>query len=320
MESTVRPKVTVCIATYNQARYIGDCVSSVLAQAPDVGLEILVGDDASVDGTCDILGALKQSSDHEMSVVCRPANIGGTQNYQDLVARASGDFIAHLDGDDAWLPGKLLAQTRFLAAHPECVAVYTNAVVRDADGSPIGHFTDPQPEVMGLAYLAGKGNFLMHSSLLYRAAHKQAFLALEPPVIDYLIHLTLARAGALGFIDEPLAIYRHGTTTSMVRNSFPQVQRLLWQALSGVLSELDPDKQRGAVAHFAGEILIARALGKAGGAQALIGEAAQAIGITQARLLWHSVAPVVAVVAHHAWQKVLRWAGCTDALTLHARV
>jgi glycosyltransferase involved in cell wall biosynthesis len=320
MDSTARPKVTVCIATYNQARYIEDCVRSALAQAQDVDLEILVGDDGSVDGTADILRALKQRTAADMTLICRPANIGGTENYQDLVARARGDFIAHLDGDDAWLPGKLLAQMRFLAAHPACVAVYNNAVVRDAEGRPIGRFTDHHPEVMGLPYLAGKGNFLMHSSLLYRAAHKQAFLALQPPVIDYLIHLTLARAGPIGFIDEQLAIYRHATATSTVRNSFPLVQRLLWQALSSVLGDLEPRRRRGAAAHFAGEILIARVLGKAGGAQALIGEAANAIGASKAGLLLQSVAPAVALVAHHGWQKMLRSLGRTEATTLHARV
>jgi glycosyltransferase involved in cell wall biosynthesis len=314
------PKISVCVATYNQAAYIEDCVTSVLSQAKDVRLELLVGDDASVDRTGEILRALEAQYPGQITAIIRPVNLGGTENYQDLVRRATGDFIAHLDGDDAWLPGKLLAQARFLAAQPQCSAVYTNAVVVDSAGHEVGTFTNTHPPVMDLAYVAAKGNFLMHSSMLYRARHKEIFLALAPPVIDYQLHLELAKAGPLGYVNRPLSLYRRGTATSQVRNSFPAVQRLLWSAIRGVLRDLEPNDRRDAVAHFAGEILIATLLGKAGDAGMLLDEAAAQLESSRRRLMVQSIPHVVAIVLHRAWQRALEAAGARDRVIAHARL
>jgi len=53
-----QPRVSVCVLTCNQRNYIQQCIESVLAQAPDTSLEILVGDDRSDDGTSEIVAAL----------------------------------------------------------------------------------------------------------------------------------------------------------------------------------------------------------------------------------------------------------------------
>ena len=52
---SMKPKVSVCMVTYNQEHYIKDCLISVIAQEHDVELEILVGDDASTDRTSEII-------------------------------------------------------------------------------------------------------------------------------------------------------------------------------------------------------------------------------------------------------------------------
>ncbi len=150
MTYAANPLVTVCIATYNQAAYIEACVLSALAQTGDLQVEILIGDDNSTDDTPRILDRLLGQYPGRLQRVPRPNNLGGTRNYQDLVARASGAFIAHLDGDDAWFPGKLSAQLDFMRAHPECPAVYTNAVALDAQGRLLGPFTGNHPPTMSL--------------------------------------------------------------------------------------------------------------------------------------------------------------------------
>lgn len=320
MNVDARPRVTVCVATYNQAPYIERCVASVLEQAGEFELEVLVGDDGSKDNTGDVLEALLARTPGAFTLVRRPANIGGTQNYQNIVARASGDFIAHLDGDDAWLPGKLDAQLRFLVAHPQCPAVYCNAKVVDNSGRTIASFTNTQPPLIDLAHLAAKGNFLMHSSLVYRARHRDAFLALAPPVIDWRIHLALACLGPLGFINEPLALYRHATETSTVRNAFPWVQRLLWEALRDVLAELPPEERTRAVAHFAAGIVLAGLRGKAGGAGSLLDEAALAVGLSRNALIARSAPAAAAIVAHQVSRKFAALTARPSHVALHARI
>src|SRR6185295_16418497 len=79
--------------------------------------------------------------------------LGYSQNYQFLIAHALGDFIAHLDGDDIWLPGKLEAQLRFMKDHPHCSAVFTNAIVFNKDHAILGVYNNKQPELQDINYL-----------------------------------------------------------------------------------------------------------------------------------------------------------------------
>lgn len=318
MQAAVR--VSVCVATYNQAAYIEDCVLSVLAQAADADIELLVGDDGSTDGTGEILQALERRHPGRIVVLRREANLGPAGNYQDLVGRATGRFIAHLDGDDAWLPGKLRAQIAFLSAHPECPAVYTNAIAVETSGRLVGSFTNAHPRLMSLSYLCARGNYLMHGSMLYRAQWKDDFLRMSAPLIDYAIHLAFSRHGPLGFIDEPLALYRVATATSMVRNSFPWVQRQLWDALKEATRTLAPTQRRRAIAHFVGEALLARAHGKTASVRPLVREAAAEAGCSRGSLLLAAAPAMVAVTAHGVLRSLLRRIRADARMAQHYRV
>lgn len=229
--------VSVCITTYNHERYIKDCLISVIDQSVDVDLEILVGDDNSSDRTREIVEALALRYPGVIRYFRHEPNLGPSANYQFLVAKAQGDFIAHLDGDDHWLPGKLIAQLNFMATHPECVACYTNAVVVSDRRSLVGGFTSGVPATFDRAFLLQKGNFLNHSSLLYRASAKQEITRIAGPFIDYRMHLNLGKRGSLGFLDEALVVYRFGSTHSMVRTAPDNVMLLYFEALMEVQDE-----------------------------------------------------------------------------------
>ena len=225
------PVVSVCVVTYNQQAFIQDALLSVLAQAFDTRLEILVGDDGSSDGTAAVVEAIARAHPGLVTLYRHPTNLGAAGNYQFLIERARGRYIAHLDGDDYWLPGKLAAQLRFLDAHPECVAAYTNAAVVTEAGELAGAFNNPQPEVFGAEYLVRKGNFLNHSSLLYRAQHKGVILAIRGAFVDYLTHVLLARCGRLGYVNQTLAGYRVAVRQSLSSSAPLVVRSLYWDAL-----------------------------------------------------------------------------------------
>jgi glycosyltransferase involved in cell wall biosynthesis len=231
-------KVTVCVVTFNHARYIRDAIMSVIAQGSDVALEVLVGDDCSDDGTSEIVHQLAQRYPETIRHIRHETRLGrGSLNYHQLWRRATGEFIAHLDGDDFWLPGKLAAQVRFLVDRPDCPAVYTNALVVSDDGRPTGIFNNPQPECFDLSALVCRGNFLNHSSLLYRGDLIGELLKLEPPFLDYRIHLRLARQGAVGYLNQALTGYRMGSSSSAIIHANDLVRELYWQALLDVPSE-----------------------------------------------------------------------------------
>lgn len=229
-----RPTITVCIITCNQRTFIGECLRSVLEQKVDAELHVLVGDDASNDGTSEIVTDLVTQYPGKIQYLRREPRMGAFANMRDLIARAYGDFVARVDGDDYWLPGKLQRQLEYLQAHPDCVAVYTNAITVDEAGNRIGLFNDVGDGRFDLAAMLRRGNFLNNSSVLFPAAGRQAVLSVPEPQIDYRAHLWHARHGWLGHIGEPLAGYRVNVAGSAVANMNDCVRELYWEAIQSV--------------------------------------------------------------------------------------
>ena len=132
----MEPMVSICCAAYNHAPYIAQALESFLAQ--DVPIEILVHDDASTDGTQDILRDYARRYPDVVRPLFETENqysrgvaIDPTFNYP----RARGKYIALCEGDDCWCdPHKLRRQVDYMEAHPDCTFCFTNGVIRDADG------------------------------------------------------------------------------------------------------------------------------------------------------------------------------------------
>lgn len=232
---TFTPKVTVCVVTYNHERYIRDCLMSVIAQSSDVALEILVGDDHSDDATAEIIKSLAEVYPELIRYLRPDKRFGwGSINYQFLISQARGEFIAHLDGDDYWLPGKLKKQTEFLAQHPDCSAVYTNALTIHDQGTVRGVFNNQQPAVFDINYLLRRGNFLNHSSILYRSELKHDLLAMQAPFLDYRIHLAFACHGHLGYLNQILTVYRVSSDGSVLVRANDYLRELYLVSLQAV--------------------------------------------------------------------------------------
>ncbi|GLQ96683.1 glycosyltransferase [Dyella mobilis] len=228
------PLISVCIVTYNQESYIRQCVESVLAQGPDVSLEILVGDDCSSDRTGSIVKELADLHPGVIRYVRNASRLGPSENIQAVLARVKGEFVAHLDGDDYWLPGKLKKQLAFLESNPGCAAVYTNAFTVNESGGQTGFFNDVRDLELDLAGLLRRGNFLNASSMCTRAELIKDVAAIEGPFIDYRAHLRYARYGFVAQIAEPLVGYRVNSTGSMVLNANDRIRQLYWEALMDV--------------------------------------------------------------------------------------
>jgi len=114
----VAGRVSVLIPTYNHEAFIGDAITSALAQTY-TDTQIVVADDGSLDGTPDIIRRLA-SGDSRIVPVLADTNGGISVNVNRALERCSGEYIALLGGDDLMLPEKLERQVAFLKDHPEC--------------------------------------------------------------------------------------------------------------------------------------------------------------------------------------------------------
>lgn len=248
------PTVTVCVATFNQAQYLERCIKSIFTQdavtAGLLNIEVIVGDDRSTDATGAVLDKLQRSYGTSLIVVRHESNIGPAFNYLSILSKASGDYIAHLDGDDYWELGKLGAQLRFLDRHPDIEAVCTNARVVNKDEVECGIFTNVATRAIDLEYLTASGNFLNHSSLLYRRTALSTVCGLVPPFIDYAILLALAHRAPIGFIEQSLVCYRAGLPGSIQRLHGGQVQDLYRDALFAALPLIRRSAARRGAANY----------------------------------------------------------------------
>lgn len=119
MNMLLEPTVSVIIPTYNRAKFIPAAIQSVITQSYR-NIEIIVVDDGSTDGTKDVLSPFMDKIRYYHTENMGPAharNVG--------MKAASGKYIAFLDSDDLYLPGKLELQVAFMETHPEVGIVAT---------------------------------------------------------------------------------------------------------------------------------------------------------------------------------------------------
>ena len=225
------PRVSICVTTFNQRRYIRACLESLLTQASDCDAEILVGDDCSDDGTSEIVAGIAAAYPTLITHIRHVPRLGPSANTKNLLSRCTADFVARVDGDDYWLPGKLIKQLDYLDAHPDCGATYTNAITIDESGRPFGIFNDVGDARFDLAALLRRGNFLNNSSVVFRRQSIAPWLATDGPLIDYRAHLLHPSFGYVAQIGEPLTAYRVNAQGSMVAGMNDKVRELYWEAI-----------------------------------------------------------------------------------------
>ena len=128
------PLVSVVMPAYNAERFVGEAVSSVLSQSYG-NWELLVVDDASTDASRDVV-ARTIVGEPRARLVANGKNLGVARTRNRGVAMASGRYVALLDADDYWLPGKLEAQVG-LAEKAQADIAYCSYSIVDEDGSPV---------------------------------------------------------------------------------------------------------------------------------------------------------------------------------------
>jgi len=104
--------ISVCMATYNGARFIKQQIDSILSQLSDND-ELIISDDGSSDGTLEIIDAYYDKRikvfNHEKT--CRSDMYRNfrfvTENFENALNQAHGDYIFLTDQDDIWLPSKV---------------------------------------------------------------------------------------------------------------------------------------------------------------------------------------------------------------------
>lgn len=208
------PAFSVVMPAHDTASTVGAAVESVLRQSRR-DFELLVVDDASTDGTADVVE--RYTSDRRVRLLRRRASggPGAARNCAFDVARAP--LVSMLDSDDLWLPGYLEAAGSTLAANPGaglfCAGHWTleeppGLIRRDAPASRAPSVLDADTFLLELV----ERNFVANSTVTVRRSALAACGGCDPGLrsaVDLDLWLRLAAKG-YGAVEiaEPLAVYR----------------------------------------------------------------------------------------------------------------
>lgn len=131
------PVLSIVIPAFNVAPFIEDAVASALGQSFG-DLEVIVIDDGSTDATPDKLRALAiRRADPRLRIV-RQDNAGLSAARNAGLARARGEFIGFLDGDDIWLPQKAARQIAAMRADPSIGLSFSHSEYLTESGARTG--------------------------------------------------------------------------------------------------------------------------------------------------------------------------------------
>lgn len=220
-----RPLVTVIVPVWNGERYLRESLKSILEQtyAP---IELIVMDDASTDGTQEILESYGTALRY-----CRQASTRGIYgNANDGIAMARGEFIAIYHADDIYDREIVEREAAFLQRHPEAGAVFSSMAMIDRSGTEAARLTLP-PAIRGnrpVPYdivlntmLLYRNQFLMCPSAMVRASvYRDVGVYRDEQfrnTSDVDMWLRIARAYPIGVLEEHLLRYRFGHGSSAQR-------------------------------------------------------------------------------------------------------
>lgn len=216
-----KPRLSINCITYNQKNFIRQTLDSFLMQKTNFPFVVYISDDASTDGTAEIIQEYADKYPDIIKPRLRTENVGGPKNYLENLMRADCEYFANCEGDDYWTdPYKLQKQVDFLDAHPDFSICFHLVREKWEDGSGRKDALLPPPHVRYEKSVLTLDDFFKHNficganTVVYRWRFNRTDtrvedyfpLNIEPG--DWFLHLLHAEVGKIYFMNEEMSVYR----------------------------------------------------------------------------------------------------------------
>ena len=227
-EGTV-PVVSVFCITYNHVNFIRDAIEGFLMQETTFPVEIFIHDDASTDGTAEIVKEYAEKYPNLFWTVLQTENQwskGNKKILTDYLQKQRGEYIALCEGDDYWIAKeKLQKQVSFFDDNQNFALIFCNVRVKYYDQKipHLGYSNEILPdlyyqpikipdEVSTIDTLAC-GNFIHTPGVLFKNWIKTEYeipydFLCKCPTGDWALHMVTARFGEIKYFSDVMATYR----------------------------------------------------------------------------------------------------------------
>jgi glycosyltransferase involved in cell wall biosynthesis len=205
------PLITIIVNVYNGERYIGECLDSIRRLRGGFPLQVIVVDDASSDGTAEIL---QRYVDAGFEIIRLAENVGAAAAINYAFKLVRGEFVARLDYDDRYHSNFLVDSVGALRRCPHaafvCAAVrmINSEGVSGATAGPADYGEEPGCDDRFVSML--ERNFVTAPTILGRTAHW--LRAIPVPVgmnfCDWYMNLIMAETAPVVVMGKIVADYR----------------------------------------------------------------------------------------------------------------
>lgn len=209
----MNPKVTFIVPCYNLARYLPECVNSILAQTYK-DFEVLIMDDCSPDSTPEVAASFR---DPRVKHVRNQPNLGHLRNYNKGISLARGEYIWLISADDFLRRPYVLQQYMDLFSHNPKVGYVFCAGVKIKNGQEVGTIGysshGPKNRVFDgrhfLRRLVKANTVLAAAGMARTECYKLSLFPLDMPWGgDWYLWCLFALHYDVGYLWEPMVCYR----------------------------------------------------------------------------------------------------------------
>ena len=208
----MKPLLTIICISYNQEKYIRQTIEGFLMQKVNFAYEIIVHDDASTDGTKEIIQEFVKKHPNVFVPMLEKENQyskTGVLFLKGMYQKARGKYIAVCEGDDFWTdPNKLQTQVDFMEENPDYTVCFHQVnVVYDNHDKKDQIYPDVKNKAWYTTTELLKINYIQTNSVLYRKQNYDNLITNVIPT-DWYVHLFHASFGKIKFIEKNMSVYR----------------------------------------------------------------------------------------------------------------
>lgn len=197
-------KLSIVLITYNHEAFLNETLHGIINQNFADSLELIIADDASTDGTREIIESVIFPDSWVIKKIYRPSNLGMNGNFLDALNLAQGEYVALIEGDDFWTePQKCRLQVEYLQNNPSVSFSWHPVEV-------IGHFEYPN----GPQKLKFEDEVFDHYIPTCSIVYRRSMLITSPPILlktrslDIALELLLLSRGDAHKLDVKMGVYR----------------------------------------------------------------------------------------------------------------